>query len=146
MLDVNNSEHYAGIGFRHMLEDGVASMAERAILNGEQRDYVLNDLAALFDGARKGSEVFEREEYIFDPSESSAVRRCTFIERQLSPRERPALTGDLATVSSVLRAIIASESVKQSDRRVAMSILEEILTNVELSGGVGLREEPEDLD
>ena len=145
MLAINNLEHSTGIGFRHILEDGVAILAERPSFDDERRDYVLKDLAALFDNAREGSELYKRDEYVFDPKVSGAVRSCAFIERHLTSREQPALTGDLAIVSDVLRAIVGHRTVKQSDRDVATEILQEILENLELSGGLGLPEEPEDL-
>lgn len=144
MVAINNIEHSTGIGFRHILEDGVAILAENWSFDDQRRDYVLNDLAALFDDARKGSELYERDMYVFDPRTSAAVRSCAFIERHLS-REQTQLTGDLTIVSAVLQAIVAHQSVEQSDRSVARSILQEILENLELSGGDGLPEEPADI-
>ncbi len=85
------------------------------------------------------------DKYVFDPTVSAAVRSCAFIERHLTSREQPELTGDLAIVSAVLRASVGHQTVRQSDRDVAMEILQEMLENLELSGGVGLPEEPEDL-
>lgn len=145
MLAINNLEHSTGIGFRHILEDGVAILAEKPSFDDQRRDYVLNDLAVLFDHARQGSELYKRDKYVFDPRVSAAVRSCAFIERHLTSREHPELTGDLAIVSAVLRAIVDHQTVKRSDRDVAREILQEMLENLELSGGVGLPEEPEDL-
>lgn len=144
MAAINNLEYSTGIGFRHILEDGLAVLAEKPSFDDQRRDYVLKDLAALFDDARKGSELYERDVYIFDPKTSAVVRSCAFIERHLS-REQTQLTGDLAIVSAVLQAIVAEKSIKESDRDVARSVLQEILENLELSGGVGLPEEPENL-
>ena len=147
MLTIDDTRSDEGIGFRHMLEDGLAIVVreEEVELPPKRRRYILTDLADLFDEATKGSEVYEREEYFFDPNESAAVRTCAFIERHLSPRGRPRLKGDLATVSKVLRAMMAYEPVEQSDRKVASQVLKEMLTNVELGGGIGLPEEPENL-
>ena len=145
MLAINSLEHSTGIGFRHILEDGVAILSEKPSFDDERRDYVLNDLAALFDNAREGSELYKHDRYVFDPRVSGAVRSCAFIERHLTSREQPDLTGDLAIVSDVLRAIVGHKTVKQSDRDVARDILQEMLENLELSGGVSLPEEPEDI-
>ena len=81
MVASNTLEHSTGIGFRHILEDGVAILAEKPSFDDQRRDYVLNDLAVLFDDARKGSELYERDTYVFDPRVSAAVRSCAFIER-----------------------------------------------------------------
>ena len=145
MLTINDLGSLGGIGFRHMLQDGLAIVRDQASFPTERRRYVLSDLADLFEDAQKGSDVFQREEYYFDPLESIAVRSFAFIERHLSFHERPTLSGDLATVCRVLRAINAGESAQPSDRKIAESVLQEVLAKVNLSGGVGLPEEPEDL-
>ena len=145
MLNVNDFEPLGGIGFRHMLEDGLAIVRGLAELPDERRRYVVRVLADLFDEAHEGSDVFERDEYFFDPSESTAVRSFALIERHLSRDERPELSLNLATVSQVLRAIHAGEAALPDHCRVAEDVLHEILAKVSLSGGVGLPEEPEDL-
>ena len=145
MLTANDLGSLGGIGFRHMLEDGLAILREQAAVSVERRRYVLRDLADLFDEAHKGSDVFQREEYYFDPVDSSAVRSFAFIERHLSHHVRPTLSGDLAIVCRVLREINVGEAVQPNEREIAKGVLREILAKVNLSGGVGLPEEPEDL-
>ena len=63
MLNVNDLEPLGGIGFRHMLEDGLEIVQGLATLPAERRRYVLRDLANLYDEAHRGSDVFERDEY-----------------------------------------------------------------------------------
>lgn len=146
MLTVHELESLSGIGFRHMLEDGLAIVTEGAELPNDRRQYILRDLAGLFNEARKGSDVFQRGEYHFDPTESTALSSFAFVERHLSQEGLASLSPNLATVCKVLRAIMDGEPVEQVERQVAGKILRDMLTNVELRGGAGLPEEPEDLD
>ena len=146
MLAVPELESLSGIGFRHMLEDGLAIVTGDAKLSDDRRQYILRDLAGLFDEARRGSDVFQRGDYHFDPTESTVLRSFAFVERHLSQEEPTSLSPNLATASKVLHAIMDSEPVEQAERQVAGEILRDMLMNVELRGGGGLPEEPEDLD
>ena len=146
MITLPELESLSGIGFRHMLEDGLAIVISDAELPSDRRQYVLHDLAGLFDEARKGSDVSRREDYYFDPTESTALRSFVFVERHLSQEGLGSLSPNLATACKVLRAIMDDTAVEQADRQIAGEILRDMLTSVELRGGIGLPEEPQHLD
>lgn len=145
MIKGDNSESFKSIGFRHILEDALSIVRKRDGISAERKQYVLADLANLFDQARHGSEVVERLNFYFDPAESTAVQSFVLIEHHLPESEGSTLTGNLATVSKTLNAIITEQDVEAEDRDTAEKILVKMLTNVRLSGGVGLPQEPESL-
>lgn len=146
MPRVYEIESLSGIGFRHMLEDGVAIVTGGTELPEERRQYVLHDLANLFDEAHRGSDVFQREQYHFDPADSTDLSSFTLVERYLSQQESASISQNVETVRNVLRAIRAGRTVDQAEGRIAGEILCEMLASLELRGGIGLPEEPERLD
>ena len=142
MPTVYEIENLSGIGFRHMLEDGVAIVTGGAKLPDERRQYVLHDLTNLFDEAYRGSHVFQQEPYHFDPADSTDLSSFTFVERYLSEREPVLISQNVESVRNVLSAMRAGETVDQAEGQIAGDILCEMLKSLELRGGIGLAEEP----
>ena len=142
MIDFDDLEVAAGAGLRHVLEDSITILRGDHTFGVKRKNLVLKLLTSLFDEAREVSDQRSSYDDLFLPISSNAVRSFAIIENHLSERKLPELSGQLQTVSDVLRSIQKDQSVESTERNEAEELLSEVLENLTFQGDRIFPEEP----
>jgi hypothetical protein len=133
-----------GVGFRHLIEDGVAILQNRPI-GAERRKYVLDDLSELMVRAKRGSDLVRNNALFVASSDRSAVESFSVVDRFLEGAENDYWKSVLAQAEEALQQLRSGDIPHANAREAAIGLLQKILTGLTREPKPGVLDQPEEL-
>ena len=133
-----------GLGFRHLIEDGVAILQNQPV-NPDRRKYVLEDLSDLVVRARQGSDLVRNNALFVASADRSAVESFTILDRFLGEASRDQWKGVLQQTEEALDRLRSGASPQDNQREAAIGLLKRILSGLLREPKPGVPTQPEEL-
>lgn len=142
MIAIDDIENRGGIGFRHLIEDGLAIVKRESDITNARRNTVLNELSDLFGAASIGSIAGAESEGFFVPGDAAAARSYYFIEQHVSSPKGADLPRKLDVAQKVLGQIKDEKRVRALDRNLVAEVLQDVLEHLRVQSGSIMPTEP----
>ena len=118
-----------GVGFRHLIEDGLAILQGRPIIP-DRRKYVLDDLSELVLRAKIGSDLVRNNALFVASADRSAVELFSVIDRFLDEAESDHWKGVLDRAEEALKQLRTGGVPQDQSRKAAIILLQRILSGL----------------
>ena len=127
-----------GIGFRHLIEDGLSIVSGCNTVISKRRTYVLGDLTDLFTKAAKGADLKKESSLFVDHAKMQAVKEFMFLRRYIdNENNNEFLVEKLRITKEVLECFLQGEHIMFAKSFVAIAVLDEILSTIERMNRIG---------
>lgn len=134
-----------GLGFRHLIEDGLAILRGETI-RPDRRAYVLGDLSDLVLQAKRGSDIIRSSSLFVSPADRSAYESFSLLDRYLNEAENERWNDVLERTQEALNELRKQNPRLGDDQRnAAMCLFERILSGLNREPKPGISAQPEDL-
>lgn len=120
----------AGVGFRHVIEDGLSILSNRNIDPG-RREYVLTELASLMRKASKASKLIGDTALFVGSDEKNAYESYSLLGRYLSKKHEEDFHTLLATGETAFERLQSNQNIDEDTRSAAVTLLEDLLSSLE---------------
>ncbi|MGZ3308581.1 MAG: hypothetical protein ACXU8R_08695 [Xanthobacteraceae bacterium] len=133
-----------GLGFRHLIEDGVAILQGRPI-GPDRRRYVLDDLSELVLRAKRGSDLVRSNALFVASADRSAVESFSVIDRFLDEAESDHWKAVLEQAEEALKRLRTGGIPQDQSREAAIILLQRILSGLTREPKPGVPSQPEEI-
>lgn len=134
----------AGVGFRHVIEDGLAVLS-REHLDPGRRKYVVDDITNLLRDASRGLELVNRSTLFVNSDERSAVDAFSLLNRYLGHGHGQDWGKQLPAAEKAFDELQKNSEPSDDIRAAAADLLQELLIRVQRQSWTGIPEQPEDI-
>lgn len=132
------------IGFRHILEDGIAALSN-AMLDLDRRKYVIKDLAELLAKASRGADLARKGSFFVQSDERKAFQSFLLFGRYLGSEGDSTWREKLHEVSRTFKDLDENLQVSESAKVEAKKLLSDLLNQVSRQGVTFIPEKPEEI-
>jgi hypothetical protein len=133
-----------GVGFRHLIEDGVAILQNRPV-DPNRRQYVLGDLSDLVLRARRGSDLVRNNALFVASGDSTAVESFSMLDRFLDEAESDHWKAILEQTQEALAQLQGGNLPPDQLRDAAVKLLGRILSGLTREPKPGIPSQPEEI-
>jgi hypothetical protein len=133
-----------GLGFRHLIEDGVAILQNRPI-SPDRRKYVLEDLTDFVLRAKRGSDLVRNNALFVASADRSAVESFSVLDRFLDEAENDRWKGVLEQAEEALKQLKNGDVPQDQLREAAIVLLRRILSGLTREPKPGIPSQPEEI-
>ena len=133
-----------GLGFRHLIEDGVAILQNRPI-DADRRKYVLDDLSDLVLTAKRGSDLVRNNALFVASADRNAVESFSLLDRFLDEAETDQWKVILEQTEQALKQLQRGAVPTQESREAAIVLLKQILSGLIREPKPGVSSQPEEI-
>jgi hypothetical protein len=133
-----------GLGFRHLIEDGVAILQDRPV-NPDRRQYVLDDLSGLVLRAKRGSDLVRNNALFVASSDRGAVESFSVLDRFLDEAENDHWKTVLEQAEEALNQLKVGNVPQEQLREAAIVLLRRILSGLTREPKPGIPSQPEEI-
>ncbi len=134
----------SGVGFRHLVEDGIAVLRNEPVLP-DRRKYVLDDLSELIGQANRGSDLFRNHALFVASGERGAVESFSLVDRFLGGAESDYWKSILSQAQDALHQLRNGDIPTAESRDAAVSLLKKILSGLIREPKPGASNMPEEI-
>jgi hypothetical protein len=133
-----------GLGFRHLIEDGVAILQNRP-LDPNRRQYVLEDLSGLLMRARRGSDLVRNNALFVASADRTAVESFSVLDRFLDEAESDNWKPILEQTQEALTQLQDGNVPQDQLRDAAIKLFGRILSGLTREPRPGIPSQPEEI-
>jgi hypothetical protein len=135
-----------GLGFRHLIEDGLAILNERPI-SADRRDYVVRDLSQLVLQAKRGSELVRSNALSVATDDRNAFDSYSILDRYWDRSHEEQWNQVLAKAGEAFDQLQkgATANLSSDQRNAAANLLEKVLSGLIREPKPGVPSLPEEL-
>jgi len=133
-----------GVGLRHILEDGI-SILEGTHLEKARRDYVLDDLEALFGEVVRGSELVQARSLFIGTNDRKAFESFSLLDKFL-PEIDEEMDARLKALVASLTELKIGNTISDEQASELSAFLNQILAGLNRQDSAGLPNEPEQVN
>lgn len=133
-----------GIGFRHLVEDGLAVLRNED-LPEDRREYVVDDLAEFLQEAMRGLDLERKDSFFVGSADRTAFDTFRFLDQNLRHSSQGDWKEQLPVAKKVFQCLNDGEQVTEDEKRAVASLLCTLLEKVRRHHNLGIPIEPEEI-
>jgi hypothetical protein len=133
-----------GLGFRHLIEDGVAILQDQPVAAARRR-YVLDELLELIGRANRGSDLFRTNALFVASAERGAVESFSLVDRFLGGAESDHWKSILTQAEEAFDRLRNERVPAVQEREAAIELLKKILSGLIREPKTGVPNRPEEI-
>lgn len=135
----------AGVGFRHVLRDGLKVLCSEEI-EAHRKNYVIHRLTKVFQDALKGLELKEQNSFFVGSEDEQAFNTYQFLDQYLHDEVNLCWKTTLPKADEAFKSILDGVPINADDAAVAKCLLSDLLKLVESEDYIGVPLAPEEFD
>ncbi len=134
-----------GLGFRQLIEDGLAILRNEHALTPGRREYVLSDLSELVFQAKRGSDLMQNRAFSVTSTQRREYESLSVLDRFLNGTENDHSQIMLQKTEQALNELRSAAPVSDEHRDAAVQLFQKILAGLIREPKLGIPNQPQEL-